>query len=121
MAVKNVGSVVPEQRDRPNNQSGKIATSLRGRTGSIVGRANRENSQDLETGGEEASVEVRKRPSIVVGIQLDRMGKTPAQFHTRFKPHCSSKRGKQGENGRKDSQDEFLHIRGPGQPHTKGL
>ena len=38
--------------------------------------------------------------------------------------HCSSKLGTQGENGRKDSQDEFLHNRAPPSPphhHTKAL
>ena len=110
LAVKDLKNVVPEQRDRPKNQSGKMVTNLQGRTDSIMDRTNRENSQDLES-SEEARVEVRKRPSIIIGIQFDRLGKTLAQFHTRFKSHCSSKLGKQGESGSKDSQAEFLHIR----------
>ena len=100
--VEDVGNVVPEQRDRPKNQSGKMVTSLRGRTDSIVGRANRENNrtggQDLEISGDKARVEVKNRPSIIIGIQFDRLGKTLAQFHTRSKSHCSSKLGKQGES-----------------------
>ena len=109
---EDVGNVAPKQRDRPKNRSGKMGTSLRGRTDSIGGRANRTGSQDREI-----SEEARKRPSIIIGIQFDRLGKTSAQFHTRFKSHCSSK---QGESGSKDSQTELLHIRAPGQPHTKG-
>ena len=58
-------------------------------------------------------MEGRKRPSIVIGIQFDLLGKTKAQLHTRFKSHRSRKLGKQGESGRQD-------IRAPGQPHTKG-
>ena len=121
--MEDLCNVVPEQRDRLKNQSGKRVTSLWGKIDSIMARAIRENSrtwsQDREISeGEE--VEVRKRPSIIIGILFDRLSKTLAQFHTRFKSHCSSKLGKQGESGSKDSQAEFLHIRAPGQPHTKG-
>ena len=117
--AKQVGNVVPEQRDRPKKKSGKMMNTRRGRTDSIVGRANKENSQDLKISKEEARVKVRKRPSIIIGIQFDRLGKTPAQFHTRFKSHVSSKLGKQGESGSKDGQDKFLRIRAPGQLPTK--
>ena len=119
--MKNLGNVVPKQRDSPKNQSGKMVTNSRGRTDSIRDRTNRENSQDLESSGEEARMELRKRPSIIIGIQFDRLGKTLIQFNTRFKSKSSRKLGKQGENGRKDSQDKFLPNRAPGQPHTKGL
>ena len=120
---EDVGNVALEQRDKPKNQSGKMMTSLQGRADSIVDRANREGSrtgsQDLEI-SEEVRVEEMKVPSIVIGIQFDRLGKTRAQFHTRFKSHRSRKLGKQGESGRQDSQAKFPHIRAPGQPHTKG-
>ena len=43
-----------------------------------------------------SSEEVRKRPCLIIGIQFNRTGKTPAQFHTRFKAHSSSKLGRQG-------------------------
>ena len=121
LAVKDVGNGTPEQRDRLKNQSGKMGTSPRGRADSIMGRANWENSHVLEGGGEEARVELKKRLSIIIGIQFDRLGKTLAQFHTTFGSQGSSKLGKQAENGKKDSQDVALHIRAPGQPRTKGL
>ena len=37
--VKDLRNVVPKQRDSPKNQSGEMATSLRGRIDSIEGRA----------------------------------------------------------------------------------
>ena len=100
---------------------GKRGIRPRGRADSIIGKANWENSHVPESGGEEERVEVKKRPSIVIGIQFDRLGKTLAQFQTTFGSHDNSKRGKQGENDKKDSQDEAPYIRAPGQPHTKGL
>ena len=48
-----------------------MVTNLQGSTDSLMDRTNRENSQDLESSGEETRVEVRKRPSIVIGIQFD--------------------------------------------------
>ena len=75
--MKDGGNVVPEYGDRSKNQSEKRRTSRQGRTDSIVGRVNRENSrtwsQYLEIGEEEeARVEVRKRPSIIISILFDR-------------------------------------------------
>ena len=54
-----------------------------------------DSEQESENG-----VEVRKMPSIIIGIQFDQMDKTLTQFQTRFKSHRSCK---QGENGSKDS------------------
>ena len=120
-AVKDVGNGNPEQKDRLEKQSKKRGTPPQRTADSIIGKARGENSHVPEEGGEEERGEVKKRPSIIIGIQLDRMGKTLAQFHTTFGSKDNSKRGKQGENDKKDSQDEAPYIRAPGQPHTKGL
>ena len=70
-AVKDVGNGTPKQKVRLKNQSGKRGTRPRGRADSIIGKANWENSHVPESGGEEERVEVKKRPSIVIGIQFD--------------------------------------------------
>ena len=69
--MKDVGSGNREQNNRLKSRSKKGGTSPRGRPDSIRGRANRENNHVPESKGEEERVEVKKRPSIVISIQLD--------------------------------------------------
>ena len=70
-AVKDVGNGTPEQKVMLEKQSEKRGTPPRGTADSIVSKAKWENSHVPEGGGEEERVEVRKRPSIIIGIQLD--------------------------------------------------
>ena len=52
-AVKDVDNGTPKQKDRIKNQSGKRGTRQRGRTNSIISKANWENSHVPDGGGEE--------------------------------------------------------------------
>ena len=89
-----------------------------GKTQLHQGQGNRENNHVPESKGEEERVEVKKRPSIVISIQLDRLDKTRAQVQTTSRCHENSKQERQGKNNKNDNQDEAPYSRAPGLTHT---
>ena len=78
--IEDVRNVVSKIRDKPKNQLGSWGPAGGEGLTPSGGKANRENnrtgSQDLEIRGEEARVELRKKPNIIIGIQFSRLGKT---------------------------------------------
>ena len=107
--MKDIGNSVSGQRDTPKNQSGKMVATLGGRTDSIKGRADPERRCCQDTRRSLQTKDIRGSDQGKGGASI---GKNQVQ-----KMEATG----QGESGSKDSQAEFLHIRAPGQPHTKGL
>ena len=69
--VPQANSPIQDSQRVGKEGAGEVGSYPPGRPNSIRGRANRENNHVPESKGEEERVEVKKRPSIVISIQLD--------------------------------------------------